>query len=174
MAHVIGFGRRARETYPEAPRAGGALGALLQAAEQHTLIPNHTSDALPFVLQDVGVPLEVAFTNWTPNDVLVIDVYSIVLIDPEIGNASYSLTPAVNVGAGWQTVTPVSGELLVTQSSGGSATATTAVRLSAAPTVRLVLASAGSPDANPVLPILLRLSRYSGPSWIQGPDNTLV
>jgi hypothetical protein len=122
----------------------------------------------------VGVPLEVAFTDWTPNDVLVIDVYSLVSINPEIGNASYRLTPAVNVGAGWQTVTPVAGELLTTQSSGSTNMSTTAIRLAVAPTVRLVLSSAGFPDDNPIYPILLRISRYAGASWVQGPDNTLV
>ena len=166
------FPQRKGPSGPKAPPASG--GALLQVAEQHTLINNNTSDALPFVLQDVGVPLEVAFTDWTADDVLVIEVYSLVLINPEIGVASYYLTPAVDIGAGWQTVTPVDGRSLTTQSAGSTPMSTTAIRLAVAPTVRLVLSSAGTPDVNPVYPILLRISRYTGSAWIQGPDNTLV
>jgi hypothetical protein len=60
------------------------------------------------------------------------------------------------------------------KNTGSSAMSTVAIRLASAPTVRLVLTSAGTPDDNPIFPILLRLSRYSGPAWIQGPDNPLV
>jgi hypothetical protein len=157
-----------------------ATGAsLLQVVEDDATITNVIPDLPDFVLRSLAVPLQVNFPSWNAGDVLVVEVYSERVINPEASvQVAYILTPKIDVGAGFQSATPTDGNSLVgsvSALSGISLMSTTAVRLNAAPTVRVEMVNAGNSGENQELQkCLLRAYRYSGSSWIQGPVNTLV
>lgn len=158
---------------PSGPRALGA--SILQIAEENATIPNLVPDVPTFVFASPGVPLEVAFTEWTPGDVLVIEHYSLCTVDA--GPTNYKLTPKVDVGAGFKNISPTDGSSLVGPGSPSFSSSGTpsAVRLDKAPKIRLELLNGGSPGfPNPVFPILLRCYRTKGDAWIQGPAGVLV
>jgi hypothetical protein len=178
MSRIIGRGRYASETYPEAPRSAivNASATYLEIATDH---PNSAPDAPAWVEISAGVPLELSFASWSPGDVLCIDVYSRGVPNSDIGPLlAWQITPKVNVGSGWQAIFPGSGVQTIASStalSAASLSSFTSVQLDSPPTVRLEIVTALSSE-NPqiTLPISLRLVRVPASEWQSPPNNVLV
>jgi hypothetical protein len=93
----------------------------------------------------------------------------------DLGEIAYQLIPTIDVGSGFQTVSPVDGLGLIASASIGGITVmnTVSVRLDAPPVVRLLILNAGSTPEN-VNNFILRAFRCAGASFVQGPDGVLV
>lgn len=160
--------------------AGGGSGAVIQIGEDQQLqvqVPGPAPGA--FVLRDGIVDLEVVFSAWDPGDVLLINVDSGSYLNPELSNQiAYDLTPVIDVGMGWQQISPGS-EAVMVQSDGPvsaiSQFGSMAIRLDSPPRIKLVLSEKGSTGLSGfVSNIRLRAWRCAGANWIQGPVGVLV
>jgi hypothetical protein len=101
MAHIIGRGRQARETYPE-PKASGA-GALVRAgfdnSTEDVIYPLNTTTP---ILRDANTALQIPLTGFRPGNLILIQ-FSVTGEDA-VGSGPISatmlLTPSVDLGAG--------------------------------------------------------------------------
>lgn len=104
MTYIIGRGRTARETYPEAVRAAG--GTILKIGFDNS-VPTEAGPALyppgpaTPILRDGVAPLQVTLTGFTPGNVVLVAM-SIILEDGAGEPFGYgaNLIPVVDVGAG--------------------------------------------------------------------------
>jgi hypothetical protein len=163
---------------PRLPSPSGGGGAVLQIAEETSDFPNIPTIFLVPVLKDPVLPLEVSFVEWATGDVLIVEAYSQADLNTDLGELAYRLIPTIDAGAGFQIVSPVSGESVIASAgtvSGISLMSTVAVRLDAPPTVRLLLQNSLSAGlTGSVSKFLLRAYRCAGASFVQGPNGVLV
>jgi hypothetical protein len=106
MSYIIGKGRQARETYPEA-RTLASGGTLVRAGFDNSV----DTFVYPFapatpILRLGTDPLQVVLTGFKPGNVILV-AFSIILEDAEgePGGYQVDLIPAVDVGAGIQQIT---------------------------------------------------------------------
>lgn len=109
MALVVGFGRKARETYPEAPRGAGGSGAVVRMGFDNSEDGvNYTSvgGTVPILRLVSGAPLQVVMSGYTKGNLLLIQ-FSVSGEDGIASGPSGSImviTPTVNIGGGPRTV----------------------------------------------------------------------